>query len=230
MKNAFGKLVLGLAAAALLGFAPSASADSASMVLTGAGTNPVDGIYVGPYYATVNGVANTPIICDDFKDDSYIGESYTANISPETAPSGTFFSGQHNYDAVSALAEQLFATNNNTTAAKLQYAIWYIFDPTDVTNWLTTTSPDPTLLAAAIGLANGAEAATYTPGQFSDIKIYTPNLSDPIKCGTGSCPTAPPQEFIVKTPEASTVLLLGFGLFAIGIFGRRKLAAMSAAV
>jgi len=38
------------------------------VTLTSAGGSVYDGIYVSPYYATVNGVANTPVVCDDFGD------------------------------------------------------------------------------------------------------------------------------------------------------------------
>src|ERR1700691_2444139 len=67
-------------ALSLLCIAPSAFADTASMDLTGAGSNVMDGVYIGPYTATINGVS-TPVICDDFADESYIGEAWTANIS-----------------------------------------------------------------------------------------------------------------------------------------------------
>ena len=64
----------GVAALALLCIAPCAFASS-SLTMTGAGNNVMDGVYVGPYYATVNGAANTPVICDDFADETYIGSS-----------------------------------------------------------------------------------------------------------------------------------------------------------
>ena len=59
----------GVAALALLCIAPCAFASS-SLTMTGAGNNVMDGVYVGPYYATVSGVANSPVICDDFADES----------------------------------------------------------------------------------------------------------------------------------------------------------------
>ncbi len=51
-----------------------------NVTLTSAGNNVYDGVYVSPYYATVGGVTNTPIVCDDFKDDSYLNTPFTANV------------------------------------------------------------------------------------------------------------------------------------------------------
>ena len=70
-----------LMAAALLGIAPSCfGAQTASMTLTGVGVNGVlGGVYIGPYVGTIDAVT-TPLICDDFFDDSYIPESWTANV------------------------------------------------------------------------------------------------------------------------------------------------------
>lgn len=204
-------------AAVLLCHAPAVLADS--VTLTSGGGNIVDGIYMGPYYATVNGVANTPVICDDFKDESYVPESWSASVSSIASPSGTFFSGQQNYDAVADLASQLFATSNKTTDADLQFAIWYIFDPTDVTNWLDSYS-DSTTLGAAESLAGTAEGLAYTPGEFANYDILTPNGS--MTCSTTSGEACPPQEFIVQTPEPGTFVMLGFGLLMLAILAGRK--------
>jgi hypothetical protein len=42
---------------------------------------------------------------------------------------------------------------------------------------------------------NSAAAQQFTAGEFSNFFLYTPNLTDPITCNGGACPTAPPQEF-----------------------------------
>lgn len=223
MRITSGKWWLVFAVAALC-IAPSALADT-SITLTGAGNNPVDGIYVGPYYATVNGVANTPVICDDFADEVYLNESWGA-ISPSPTianPTGAVFASQANsgqeYAAMAFLAEQLFALSPSdptysSDAAKLQYAIWDIFDPSGVSSYLG--SSDPTLLNSAVKDANGALAGTYTTGQFSNLSILTPDV------GTQPRGDGRPQEFIVETPEPGTFALLGIGLLMLGILARRK--------
>ena len=80
MTNVFRRLLLA-SAATLLFLAPSALADgTATMTLTGAGINSLDGVLIGPYTATINGVS-TPVICDDYGDESYIPEAWTAYVS-----------------------------------------------------------------------------------------------------------------------------------------------------
>src|ERR1017187_5197679 len=64
---------------AALSLAPWAVAQN--VTLTSAGNNVYDGIYVSPYYATVNGATNTKIVCDDFADNSYLNTpAWSANI------------------------------------------------------------------------------------------------------------------------------------------------------
>ncbi|HSS96512.1 MAG TPA: hypothetical protein VLK33_05770, partial [Terriglobales bacterium] len=58
-------LWMGIAALAL-SMVPWAIAQN--VTLTSAGSNVADGIFVSPYYATVNGVTNTKVVCDDFAD------------------------------------------------------------------------------------------------------------------------------------------------------------------
>ena len=228
MKDLSGKWWLGLAAA-ILCFAPSSLADT-SIVLTGAGNNPVDGVYVGPYQGTVNGVANTQVICDDFGDESYVPESWSATSTvdaglPAASPVNFFaVDGQQGYSAVASLAEQLFALspsdpNYDTKAADLQYAIWYVFDKSGVTSFL---SGDSTLLNAASADAAAALGGSYTPGEFSNIEILTPDTTQPISCNGGPCANTPPQEFIVQTPEPGTFAMLGIGLLMVGLLARRK--------
>lgn len=228
MRITIGKLLLGLATVVLC-FAPSALADT-SMDLTSPGNNPVDGVYVGPYYATVGTVANTPVICDDFTDESYVPETWgatsTSVASVNSLSPVDFFGvdGQQGYDAVAALSEQLFGLSPSdptysSDAAVLQYAIWDIFNNGPVTTFL---AGDPGLLASAKADAAAALGASYAPGSFSNILILTPDSNQAMSCTTTSGEKCPPQEFIVQTPEPGTFGLLGIGLFMLGIFARRK--------
>ena len=118
----------GVVAVALLCFAPSAFANS-NLTMTGAGNNVMDGVYVGPYYATVNGVANSPVICDDFADESYIGSSWnftTNNFS--TLGSALWGNQTQNYEAAAWLTLQMLSLNGNpnnaTQVGYLSFAIW----------------------------------------------------------------------------------------------------------
>jgi hypothetical protein len=122
----------GVAALALLCIAPCAFASS-SLTMTGAGNNVMDGVYVGPYYATVNGAANTPVICDDFADETYIGSSW--NYTPNTFSTlGNALWGNQtkNYEGAAWLTLQMLSLNGNpanaTQVGYLSYAIWSLFD------------------------------------------------------------------------------------------------------
>ena len=91
------------------------------------------GVYVGPYYATVNGVANTPVICDDFADDSVIGHTwnFTAN-NFSTLGSALWGNQTQNYEAAAWLTIQMLSLNSNpnnaTQVGYLSFAIWSLFD------------------------------------------------------------------------------------------------------
>ena len=70
-----------LAAIAQICFAISALAQT-SLTLTGPASGPVyDGIYMSPYYATVGGVANAPVVCDDFGDDAFFNSTWNATVT-----------------------------------------------------------------------------------------------------------------------------------------------------
>jgi hypothetical protein len=60
----------GVAGLALLCMVPCAFANSA-LTVTGAGDK-MGGFCVGPHYATGHGGANTPLICDDFANETHI--------------------------------------------------------------------------------------------------------------------------------------------------------------
>src|SRR5277367_7167052 len=119
-------------AAALLCLGPSAFANS-NLTMTGAGNNVMGNVYVGPYYATVNGVVNTPVICDDFADDSVIGHSwnFTAN-NFSTLGSALWGNQTKNYEAAAWLTLQMLSLNGNSSNATqvgyLSFAIWSLFD------------------------------------------------------------------------------------------------------
>lgn len=220
MKKALGilALLLGIAISAL----PS-RADGISMTLTGAGAgNVVDGVYTSPYTATVGGVANTAVICDDFADDSYIGESWTATVSTVADLAGNVKWGsesnaQQNYDIAAWLAEQLFAPGVTTTQTEdISFAIWLSLDPTDVDSYL---AGDPSLLSAAQSWIDTAENAISTQGltsaDFANVLVYTEVPGTATNCNGGACPANSPQEFLVVTPEPGSLALLLVGLFAV---------------
>lgn len=224
MKTATRMLLL-LAAAAVLAFAPSASADS--LTLTGAGSNVVDNVYIGPYTATINGVS-TPIICDDFADDSFINESWNASVTSLasiTTSSGVKWASQAgSYDEAAWLTLQLIGAPNKSEAAAIQYAIWDLFDPSQVSSYLAGFSGGTNFLNDSTDVngvqywLNQAAGSSLSASQLADFLVYTPTSCISGQCTNGNLP----QEFIVYTPEPSAVLMLLLGLAALLWFKRRE--------
>src|SRR5271165_2258763 len=104
----------GLAGVALvISIGTSGIAGAANMKLTGAGNNVLDGVFIGPYTVTIDGKP-TLVICDDFADDTYMNETWGANMSTvsnlgnvkwKTPPSG--YTEQQAYNEAAYLSEQL---------------------------------------------------------------------------------------------------------------------------
>ena len=209
----------GVAAVALLCFAPCAFADSPSLTLTGAGNNVMDNVYVGPYYATVNGVANTAVICDDFADDSVIGHSwnYTAN-NFSTLGNALWGNQLANYEGAAWLTVQMLSLNGNSNNATqvgyLSYAIWSLFDKAAL-NGLNSTQ------LAGVDAWLAKIPHNLTPSQFANFIILTPN-----GCTPGTCPG---QEFLEMTmPEGGSaamyLVFAGLACFGAMRFRRRRTA------
>ncbi len=183
------------------------------------------GIYVGPYIATVNGVANVQVICDDYNDSTTLGQSWNTNtttfnstgLAPNTtdvyftsgrSSTGTTISQLQGYEEVAWLSEQLLnPTNSATTDANIQLAIWAIFGGGNVQTQFSGTSYfAANTTGNALWWMQQAESNTYTSGEFTNVQI----LSD-TNTNTGRA-----QEFILVTPEPASALLLLIVFCALG--------------
>ena len=203
----------------LLVLQPAARADMVmvQMHLTSAGSDVSNSVYISPYYATINGGPVTPVICDDFRDDSYVPESWTATVYAGSANlSGTRmaqlsgFTGDtlnRAYDAVDYLALELPGANA-TDRALISFAIWDIFASSYVSAWVNDTA----FYSAVHADALAALQAAPVNGRYN-LTIYSSPISD-ISCGGGTCQNTPPQEF-VTTPEATAPAILAFDLLAL---------------
>ncbi len=153
------------------------------------------------------------MICDDFNTESYLNDPWTAVVTNAGALNGnekfqislSGYTVQQNYDAVAWLANMLLLpgnVTNSTAQTNYSFAIWDIMDG-------QTTDPD----GGAQGLIANAFYNVVTKGYVgSDVSVYTPspNLNAS-------------QEFlVVNAPEPSTLLLLGVGLFCLGLATLRK--------
>ena len=229
-------------AAALFCLAPCALGQgTVNISLTSAGNNVMDGIYVGPYSASVNGTS-TQIICDDFTDESYVGESWTANVTTLSNLNGTKWGGMANatqlYDEAAWLATQMVSptySGNATQVGYLAYALWAVFQPSAVESWLG--GPNSAVWQAVQGWLSSAAAQNFTAGEFSNFFLYTPNMNFPITCNGQSCANTPPQEFFgfLSAAEGGSTLmyLLLATLVCAGAFwlhSRRRIEARVTAV
>ncbi len=59
-------------------FGSFAAPPTTTIDMTGVQGAVMGGVYTSPYLATVGGVSNTDVICDDFADNTYINETWTA--------------------------------------------------------------------------------------------------------------------------------------------------------
>ena len=217
-----------IAALTLLCAAATSAFPQSTLTLTGAGPNSLAGIYIGPYTVTIDGVP-TQAICDDYETETYFNTPWTANVSTlADGLTGKKFANQADaltkYKEVAWLSLQLFnpvstcapgfacgAGSNNT--ADIQFAIWQVFDsPTPIS---TLTDPDQSNAYAWLKAAEDQKLNNFSSlGDLSSYSFYTPN------------PLNASQEFIVKTPEASALALLGIDLSAVGglllVFHRRS--------
>src|SRR5438270_11718409 len=109
-----------------------------SVTLTGPVSGPVyDGIYMSPYYATVGGVANTPVICDDFADDSHFNSTWNATVTSFSSITSTNTSwglagaNKSLYGAVGYLFGQTLAASSGSLAQIVDsFEMWAVFDLT----------------------------------------------------------------------------------------------------
>jgi len=209
----------GVVALALLCMAPCAFAGS--LTLTGAGNNVMDNVYVGPYYANVSGFGNSAVICDDFADESYIGNSWNFTGNNFSTLGSALWGNQTNkYDEAAWLTLQMLSLNGNpsnaTQVGYISYAIWSLFD-SNALNGLTT-GPNGQLAGVDVWLSN--VPSNLNPGQFANFLILTPQGCT---SGPGSCPG---QEFMMLVPEGGSaamyLLLAGLLCFGAMLFRHRR--------
>jgi hypothetical protein len=202
--------VLVLSAAAI------ASANSVGLTLDNGGSNVMGGVYVGPYNFTTSNGQSLQLVCDDFYNEVYPGESWTATTSTVSSLGNVMFSGSATqYQEIAWLVGKMSANMGNAeTVGDIQWAIWDIFDSgisahdtygtisgqdqTNINNWLLE-----------------AEAACGSGGCNSNLTIYTP-VSDTQTAGDDL-----PQEYI-GVPEPSSLALLVAGMLALMLLVIRR--------
>lgn len=182
----------------ILAFAGTAKADT--VVFNGNYAFASNGYGIPAYGGTLNGQAAS-FYCVDFTHDITGGMSWNVALTSLTGSnfSTTLLGSQTPYLEMAWLVTQMLGTSNTTLQAQDQFAIWSL-----------TGGPNPfgtnsALIAQALAAVQGG----FTGEGFV---ILTPSGSYG-------------QEFLVKTPEPSTLVLLGFAMVGIVILSKRKLAA-----
>jgi hypothetical protein len=207
--------------------------------------NVLDGIYVGSYSAqNLTSGGNVQITCDDFRDNSnFNAATYTTNTfsslgntlwgSSILGSGGTMAQVTQLYDEAVWLTLGMLK-QTGTTQAYYSYAIWAIFQPSQVAAWLTSYGDagacnavfgsgswsGSQCNAGKGGLVGSAASQTYTAGEFSNVVILTPN-----GCTANSCPE---QEFFEVVPEGGSaalyLLMAGFACFGAMFYRSRQTA------
>src|SRR4051794_21427868 len=125
-------------------FCVSASADN--IQLTGVGSNVQGGVYVVPYYLSVNHQDPLTVMCDDYSHEVYVGQSWDEHISDYSDLTGTRNgeAARHEYLELAWLYEMWLS--NPTQAGDINFAAWAIFTPSVIggngwdagaANWLS---------------------------------------------------------------------------------------------
>jgi hypothetical protein len=216
-----------------------------SVTLTGPPPGYVyDNIYMSPYTATVGGATNTPVVCDDFGDNSWPNSTWNATVTSFSNITSTNTSwalagaNTQLYGAVGYLFGQILAAPSGSLKQIVDsFELWAIFDPTGVQKYLATTSvgagtPISTaaLCAEIFGACTSAAAAkpggllgallqqNFSASGFSNLIILSPTNSNGALCAAGQDNCAA-QEFIaLSVSEGGTALayLLVAGLCCVG--------------
>jgi hypothetical protein len=240
-------LMLASFVAALL-LVPTAAFGESMYLENAGGVVAYGALYVDPYYATIGALTGQKVICDDFRDDSYVGERWTAEVyrwdGTLTSLTGTRMAHLNNdsgtllqkYTEVAWLSQQLLNhLDGGDSQRYISFALWSVFLPTEVTSWLdarSVSAPERDKITGWLTLAAGVSPSSPNGQQaLANITIYSPTNTPPT-CGASTCASAPPQEFLVVTagspipdaPEGSSVAILAFELAAVlgGVLLARK--------
>jgi hypothetical protein len=169
-----------------------AFADPVTLQLTGTGGSQANGEYVYPYYLTVNGSTNS-LMCLSYNNEISNGEIWQATVESIT--------GALNEKAAWLLND---ANVNPANAVEDQLAAWGLFANN------VSGSNNAQLIAAQNFVSLNPNDTSF----YSQFQLYVP-LGDPSSSGY-------PQVFMGETPEPSSLLLLGTGLFGLAMVIFRK--------
>lgn len=224
-----------------------------NLTSVGSGAN-LGGVYTSPYGGNINGGPTIPVICDDFADDSYVPETWTAYVNSlsdiltgsasnlkwaagwngtGSAATPTFSLSQADAYATAAILAIDILTSTGLTQEEYSYAMWELFDPTTAAAALPVADQSTVagFIQTAVSEATGGNLSAYLNG--ATVTIYSYDTG--AMCGAQlnqPCAHIPPQEFVsVSMAEPPSPTMLGFDLLAVGglIFISRRRSTRSVA-
>ncbi|MGH9351024.1 MAG: hypothetical protein ACRD2G_02515, partial [Terriglobia bacterium] len=149
-------LLPAIAVLALMLAARPSLATTVTVKLTGVNGVTQGGYYVDPYFGTIDS-STAILVCDDFSHDTYINESWQANVSTFADLSGARFqqgtaaATLQDYDEAAYLYGQLIS--NPSDRGNITYALWSLFTP--------RAASSPGFTAGALAWLNQAKTQTY---------------------------------------------------------------------
>jgi hypothetical protein len=188
--------------------------------LSGAGPENSGGYYIDPYTGTINNGAVQDYFCVDYNHESYIGETWTADVTPMTSSDFT-----NTYQYQYALAETLSPSAANSQAQKIYEEMVAVIENFPVSG--TTADRDAAtwviwdISAAAQTNVDWAHSSYTDLGftaseyqTYEDIALNYQNYNysgwEILTDVNGSA-----QEFAVYVPEPNSLIFLGFSLLTV---------------
>jgi hypothetical protein len=211
------------------------SANTVTIVFTALPTVNQNNTYNGFSTATINGIPNQMLLCDDSADittmpSGTIIYDYSNLVGPNPLQYARFTAAPEvqNYEEAAVLLYEFAALVNpsNNVVTEYQYAVWNVFN--HATNLPATTIPpgNTTLLAQqqlletnALNLVLSTTQPSWVKTAYADLVVYTPAPNSPTYPNNFSN-----QEFLglqnPSAPEPAMVWPLAFLGVALGIAKR----------